>query len=322
MSYFLPPEAGERLAVSLITGFLGSGKTTLLNRLLRHPHMANTAVVINEFGDVPLDQLFVQRTQGEVTVLANGCLCCDVRGDLEGVMGTLFGQRSRGDLPAFDRMLIETSGLADPAPIMQMLLNQPLIVDNFRLDAVVTTVDAVHGIRQLAEHEEAVNQAALADRLVLTKTDLASAAQAEETGQQLRALNAGAPLLRAAERDIGPADLFGAEHAASEAPQAVHDHRHGIDTFSLEFDQPVEWRRFWAWLTRLKIEHADELLRVKGVVHVAGEDDPVAIHGVHHVFHPPMRLAGGAGEKRSRMVFITRGLGRDAVVRELEALGT
>src|SRR6476646_8484457 len=188
MSYFLPPDSGKRLPVSLITGFLGSGKTALLNRLLRFPEMARTAMLINEFGDVALDQLFVEASDGEVTVLPNGCLCCDVRGDLEGAIGTLFGRRGRDNVPTFDRLLIETSGVADPAPIMQMLLNQPLIVDNFRLDAVVTTVDAVHGLRQLAEHAEAVNQVALADRLILTKTDLATAAQAEDISQQLRAL--------------------------------------------------------------------------------------------------------------------------------------
>ncbi len=133
--------------------------------------MARTAILINEFGDVALDQLFVQASDGEVAVLPNGCLCCDVRGDLEGAIGTLFGRRNSDDDPAFDRMLIETTGLADPAPIMQMLLNQPLIVENFRLDSVVTTVDALHGARQLQEHAEAVNQVPLADRLVVTKTD-------------------------------------------------------------------------------------------------------------------------------------------------------
>jgi len=311
MSYFLAPESGSRLPVSLLTGFLGSGKTTLLNRLLQHPEMAKTAIVINEFGDVALDQLFVAQTEGEVTVLANGCLCCDVRGDLEGVIGSLFGKRDRGEVPAFDRMLIETTGLADPGPIMQMLLNQPLIVDNFRLDAVVTTVDALHGERTLREHPEAVKQVALADRLVLTKTDLvASAAQLIE---DLSRLNANAPLLRV-HAAIAPASLFGADHTGAELHNAAHDHLHDIDTFSVVIEEPVEWRAFSAWLNRLKIEHADQLLRVKGIVHVAGEEDPVAIHGVHHVFHPPMRLPNRAGSDRaSRIVFITRGLAREAL---------
>ena len=161
MTLFLPPEGESRLPVSLITGFLGSGKTTLLNRLLRHAEMARTAIVINEFGDVALDQVFVERSEGEVAVLANGCLCCAAQEDFEGVVGTLFAKRTRKEVPAFDRMVIETSGLADPGPIMQMLLNQPLITDNFRLDTVVATVDALHAASQLREHEIAVNQAAL-----------------------------------------------------------------------------------------------------------------------------------------------------------------
>jgi G3E family GTPase len=314
MSYFLPPDSGTRLPVSLITGFLGSGKTALLNRLLRFPDMARTAILINEFGDVALDQLFVQASDGEVAVLPNGCLCCDVRGDLEGAIGTLFGRRESGDSPAFDRMLIETTGLADPAPIMQLLLNQPLIVENFRLDAVVTTVDALHGARQLQEHPEAVNQVSLADRLVVTKTDLADDAQVTELVAALGSLNALAPIVQVPRTDPTPADLFGADHARPAPRAAVHGHLHGIETFSLSCERPVEWRAFADWLTALKTSYADQLLRVKGVVHVANEIEPIAINGVHHVFHPPMRLAQpDSSGRQSRMVFITRGLPRDIV---------
>ena len=149
------------IPVTILTGFLGSGKTTLLNRLLHDPAMRATAVVINEFGDVPLDQHFVDTTDGEIVVMANGCLCCSVQDDIEGVIGRLFARRDQGPVPAFERMLIETSGLADPAPIMQMLLNQPLVMDNFRLDSVVTLVDAVNGSRQIAENEEAFKQVVL-----------------------------------------------------------------------------------------------------------------------------------------------------------------
>jgi G3E family GTPase len=255
--------------------------------------------------------LFIARTDGDVTVLANGCLCCDVQGDLEGVIGTLFGKRSQGEVPRFDRMLIETTGLADPGPIMQMLLNQPLVVDNFRLDSVVTTVDALHGARALREHPEAVNQVALADRLVLTKTDLVE--PSDELLDRLKNLNSSAERFRA-EQGVAPHQLFGADHSPIELPEAAHDHLHDIDTFSLLIDEPVQWRAFSAWLNRLKIKHADELLRVKGIVHIAGEEDPVAIHGVHHVFHPPMRMRrGSVTDKRSRIVFITRGLERDSL---------
>ena len=311
MSFFLAPDSGNRLPVSLLTGFLGSGKTTLLNRLLKHEQMTRTAVVINEFGDVPLDQLFVEETDGEVTVLANGCLCCDVQGDLEGVIGRLFAKRERAEVPAFDRMLIETSGLADPAPIMQMLLNQPLIVDNFRLDAVVTTVDAVNARRQLADHGEAQNQVALADRLVVTKTDLANEVPVVAA---LRRMNASAKVMCVPKEELQPADLFGVDHERTTL-EPVHEHLHGIETFTLSFDRPVEWRAFSGWLTLLKVRHADQLLRVKGVVHVVGEEEPVAIHGVHHVFHPPMRVARPQGVE-SKIVFITKNLPREVVQAE------
>jgi G3E family GTPase len=197
---------------------------------------------------------------------------------------------------------------------MQMLLNQPLIVDNFRLDAVVTTVDALHGTRQLREHPEAVNQVLLADRLVVTKTDLADDAQVSELVVALRSLNAVAPVFHVPRTDVTPIDLFGIDRAQI-APQApVHNHLRGIETFSLTCERPVEWRAFANWLTALKTSHADQLLRVKGVVHVANEEEPIAINGVHHVFHPPMRLAQlDSSDRRSRIVFITRGLPRDIV---------
>ncbi len=309
---------GERLPVALLTGFLGSGKTTLLNRLLRHPDMARTAVVINEYGAIGIDPLFVERSDGEVTVLTNGCLCCDVQGDLEGVIGTLFGQRDRGEVPSFDRMVIETTGLADPAPIMQMLLNQPLVVDNFRLDALITTVDAVHALRQLKEQPEATKQIALADRLVLTKSDLATDEQMQAVHEQLASINPRATRLFA-NTEPGPDDLFGVDHSQIiHDPQLLaplHSHLHDIDSFSIQTDTVIDWQRFSRFLTQFRVSHADQLLRVKGVLNVHGESVPIAIHGVHHVFHPPIRLAGWpAGDSRlSRIVFITRGLPRSTV---------
>ena len=187
MSLFDRDKSAERLPVSLITGFLGSGKTTLLNRLLRHPGMADSAVIINEFGEVGLDHLLVEAVDGEVAVLASGCVCCTMRSDLEETLRGLLAQRDRGEMPPFRRILVETTGLADPAPIVQLLLNNPLLSHFVRLDAVVTTVDAVHGERQLDEHAEAVKQAAIADRLLLTKTDLADSGRDRAVARAARA---------------------------------------------------------------------------------------------------------------------------------------
>src|ERR1700747_3611789 len=192
MSLFENDKSAERLPVSLITGFLGSGKTTLLNKLLRHDGMGDSAVINNEFGEVGLDHLLIEAIDGEIAVLASGCVCCTLRSDLEETLRNLLIKRDRGEVPAFSRVLVETTGLADPAPIVQLLLNNPLVSLYLRLDAVVTTVDAVNGSQQIDEHAEAVKQAALADRLLLTKTDLAAADTTAQLEALLISLNPGA----------------------------------------------------------------------------------------------------------------------------------
>src|SRR4030095_9907025 len=194
MSLFDRDKSSERLPVSLITGFLGSGKTTLLNRLLRHDGMADSAGIINEFGEIGLDHLLVEAVDGEVAVLASGCVCCTMRSDLEDSLRRVLAQRDRGEIPPFGRVLVETTGLADPAPIVQLLLNNPLLSHFVRLDTVVTTVDAVHGERQLDAQAEAVKQVAIADRLLLTKTDIAEADAVDRLRARLARLNPGAQL--------------------------------------------------------------------------------------------------------------------------------
>ena len=322
MGLFLTPDEEGKLPVSLITGFLGSGKTTLLNRLLAHPAMARTAVVINEFGDIALDQHFVEKTDGDVFVMANGCLCCSLNGELEGIVGSLFAKRDAGAIPNFERLVVETTGLADPAPIMQLLIASPLFARSLRLDAVVATVDAVHGMRALDEHEEAVKQAAIADRIVITKSDLADPAPLEA---RLAVLNPGAPIFRAVMGAIDPELLFGAGDVALRDPvkwlgPIAHMHHHGrdaVEAFCLTSDRPLDWREFQRWLTRLKVREADQLLRVKGLVSVVGEDGPVVIHGVHHVFHPPVRLARWPdADRTTRIVVIARRLDRARVEKE------
>src|SRR6266853_261500 len=209
-SLFDCDRSAERLPVSLITGFLGSGKTTLLNRLVRQPEMADSAVIINEFGEIALDHLLVAPVSGETVVLASGCLCCAVRGDLLETLRRLLIERDRDEVPAFARILIETSGLADPAPVVQLFLNNPLLGHYLRLDAVIATVDGAGGFGQIEQYPEALKQAAIADRLLVTKTDLAAPRGVEALIQGLRRINPGAAIETVVRGEIDPAKLFGA----------------------------------------------------------------------------------------------------------------
>ena len=328
MSIFEHDKSAERLPVSLITGFLGSGKTTLLNRLLRHEAMADSAVIINEYGEVSLDHLLVERVDGEVAVLASGCICCTIRSDLEETLRQLLVKRDRGEVSQFRRILIETTGLADPAPILQLLLNNPLVSHFLRLDTVVTTVDAVNAERQLDRQHEAVKQVALADRLLITKCDLVNDTAA--LLQRLGRLNPAAKIERVTHGEIDPDLLFGAgllDPAQKKIDVArwlneraficeeVNDHDAGITSFMLAFDEPLDWMTASRWLAYLRNARGEDLLRVKGILNLAGEPAPVVIHGVHHVFHSPVTLSAWPdADRRSKIVFITRGITRDDVL--------
>jgi G3E family GTPase len=334
MNLFEHDKSASRLPVSVITGFLGSGKTTLLNRLLRDPEMSDSAVIINEWGEVGLDHLLVETLDGEVAIMASGCVCCTLRSDLEATLRGLLVRRDKGEVPPFRRVLLETTGLADPAPIMQLLLNNPLVSHFLRLDAVVTTVDAVNARRQLDENAEAVKQVAIADRLLLTKTDLVDAGCVAELEGQLSRLNPGATVIAAAHGEVAPDRLFGAalfdparklpdvqawlhperheHHAhAHDHDEAHAHHASGIRSFCLTFEDPLPWQSVSNWLMMLRQHRGEDLLRVKGILHLQEEALPVVIHGVHHVFHPPVQLtAWPDDDRRSRIVFITRGLER------------
>lgn len=331
MSLFDRDRSAERLPVSMITGFLGSGKTTVLRHVLRQPGMGDSAVIINEFGEIGLDHLLVERLDGETVVLASGCVCCVLRSDLETTLRSMLGRMRKGEIPAFSRVLVETTGLADPAPVCQMLLNNPLVSHFFRLDSVLATSDAVHGRRQLERQPEAVKQAALADRILVTKTDLAEPGELAALEAALAAVNPSAPRIQVRHGEVDPDLLFGGsgydpatksldvrrwlaapqgEAAPEPHAHADHDHHHGrIRSLSLAFDAPLPWPAVQAWLAELRHAHGDRLLRVKGLLNLQGTPGPVVVQGVHHVFHPPVELpAWPDQDRRSRLVFITDGL--------------
>ncbi len=327
----------RRLPVVLLSGFLGSGKTTLVNALLADPRLADTAVAVNEFGEVPLDQHLIAHGADRTVVLANGCLCCNLAGGFEDAVMRVFTRREAGDLPRFARLLIEPSGLADPAPIAQAILRNPVLSRAFRLEAILATADAERIEPQMAAHPEAARQIALADRLVVTKADLVSAATTARVRAALRRCNPSAPieigrcgsadaaaLLPARFLDptdaAAPARARGGWFAAPAEDAADPDHLGATHAVALSADRPLHWRAFEAWLREIRIAHAAQLLRVKGLLDIAGTAGPVLIQGVGHVVQAPVALAHWPDQdRRSRLVVITRGLARDTVRASWEA---
>jgi G3E family GTPase len=330
--------------VNLLTGFLGSGKTTLLQRLLDDPALSDTAVLINEFGEVGLDHQLLERIDETMVLLQSGCLCCTIRGELSAAIKQLHSRRERGELPFFRRLIVESTGLADPFPILSTVQADPVLRHHFRLGNVITAVDAVNGKDQLARRPESVKQVAVADRLVLTKTDLADAERIDELMGQIRRLNPSAPLWRSANSGDLDAeallahDLFAladksdiARHWFADEMAARHDHHHGpthdvnrhddrIRSFALTFDGAIDWTMFGIWLTMLLHSHGTAVLRVKGILNVADSQTPVAVHGVQHLVHPPVHMAAWpSGDRRSRLVFIVDGLDRLAIERSFAA---
>jgi G3E family GTPase len=336
----LDAEGGPIIPATLITGFLGSGKTTLLNGLLSHPGMDETAVIVNEFGEIGLDHLLIETAFEDAVLMKSGCICCTIRGDLVDTLVSLDERRRRGEIAPFRRVAIETTGLADPAPILHLLMSEPAVARRHRLEGVVTTVDAVNGAAQLDNYYEAAKQAALADRLVVTKTDIAPAEAVAALEPRLRALNATAPIIPVVAGRVAPETLLAADAAPSAASEigrwlaehaahdhahegAAHDHEgrhHGIETCSLIHDTPVPWPALKAWLVALTSLRGADFLRMKGIVNVAGRAGPVVIHGVQHVFHPPRELPRWPdADRRTRIVFITRNITRAALEASFKA---
>ena len=327
--------------VTLLTGFLGSGKTTLLNRLLKHPAMQETAVLINEFGAVSIDHLLVRESSENIMVMANGCICCSVAGDMVQALRDLYFKRANNEIPNFKRVVIETTGLADPAPIMHTLIEMPLVAARFAFSGIVTTVDAGYGQQQLDDHFESVKQAAVADRIVLTKTDTASRQQIEALTARLSTLNPAADVMEAILGDIAPERLFdtGLYQPSRKTPDVQnwlraaayrplppqgfsgsrpapirHDAR--IHSFVVSFARPIGWHALVDALEMLTSFRGQHLLRIKGIVNVAGETLPRVIHAVQHTIYPAATLSAWPDDDRStRLVFITRDLD-EALVRE------
>jgi len=312
--------------VTLITGFLGSGKTTLLQRLLLDPALADTAVLINELGEIGLDHHLLERIDDTMVMLQSGCVCCTIRGELSAAIKNLHSRREQGTLPPFRRLVIESTGLADPFPILSTVRSDPVLQHHFTLGNVITTVDAVNGSRQLDTQPESVKQAAVADRLVLTKTDLSDRDTAERLIKRLRRINPEAPLW-CSSKDVVDANLlvercFGQAEITSfpEDEQQDHSHINDISSLALSLAEPIDWTRFGIWMTMLVHRHGNELLRVKGILNIAGSETPVAIHAVQHLVHPPRHLgAWPDAERRSRIVFISRGLSPSAIQRSFRA---
>ena len=331
--------SADRPPVSVITGYLGSGKTTLLNRLLQDPGMARAAVIINEFGEVALDHLLVTTPSENTVLLANGCLCCTIRGDLVGTLSDLLARRGAGGVPQFDRVLVETTGLADPVPVLRTLASDEAIAPRLRPGIVIALVDAVNGEGQLDGCPESVKQAAVADCLVISKADIAAPAALRRLRKRLARVNPAARLLEAVRGAIDPGLLFGAAlldpaaereaverwldegaYAKAEPGRGAGRHDEGIRAFAVRHDEPVTGAGLTAWLNLMATLKGANLLRVKGIVNVGGR--PVVVHLVQSVIHEPLALdAWPSADRGTRIVFITRDMARAEIEATLPALG-
>ena len=335
-----------KIPVTLVTGFLGSGKTTLISKLLLHPDMRRVAVVINEIGEIGIDHDLVTLSSENITLLANGCICCSVRTDLQETLRDLFAQRRVGEVFDFDRVIVETTGLADPAPVVQTLASDTLLAAHYRLDGLITLVDGLHGVGQIDQQTEAVKQIAIADKILVTKTDLTSAEHLETLCGRIRQLNSHSPIefIRQGEVDpkrlidlglsssraslktlqfLGEAltdDAVSADGAGRYLGQRSAAHNAAVKTLSLRFTEPFEWLSFSSALELLTTLRGPDLLRMKGIVNVDG--DPVVVQGVQHIIETPVKMdRWPSDDKDSRLVFIVRNMELEVIRNLFQAVG-
>lgn len=311
----------ERIPVHVLTGFLGSGKTTFLRHLLGEPDLADTAVIINEFGEVGLDHLLVREVSEDVVLLSSGCLCCAVRDDLISTLADLLAMVRRGEVAPFRRVVVETTGLADPAPIMQAVMSDLQLRRGYRAGSIVATVDGVSGANSIGNFAEAVQQLALADCVVITKADLVEPWRLDALSLDIAKVNPSVePLV--SRRDAMPraVEIFDLgqfrqpRHLQADQTTVVGKHSDGIETFAVEVAQDVDWPSFVEWLELLLASRGQSILRVKGLLAVKGDCRPVVIHGVQHVVYPPEYLPRWPqGMERGWLVFIARNLSRKAI---------
>jgi G3E family GTPase len=319
----------NKLPVTIVTGFLGSGKTTLLQQALRQPDMQDTAVLVNEFGKVGLDHHLLQLLEESTILLGGGCVCCSTREDLvQGLTQVLNSVQRRGGDPV-SRIIIETTGLADPAPIVFTVLSHPVLQHHFYIRQVIVTVDAVNGRFHLRRQPESVKQALVADKFIITKTDLAAPEEVEQLRNELQGLNPGAEFHQAVHGALDAA-LLNSEPAALRpytagiAPdlQAKGDHTQDVFSVSVTFQEPLDWTAFGLWLSMLLHAKGEHIMRVKGLLNIGGPG-PVVLNGVQHIIHPPEHLDKWPSEERtSRLVFIMRSVDPQEVLASLEAFQT